>query len=51
MLQLMITCRFDNYTANVMVDGEPYTLGLFDTGGTIATWFCWLIGCMSDMFI
>ena len=37
MLQLMITCRFDNYTANVMVDGEPYTLGLFDTGGTIAT--------------
>ena len=24
---------FDNYTATVMVGGEPYTLGLFDTAG------------------
>ena len=40
MLQLMIICRFDSYSTNVMVDGKPISLGLYDTSGTIATRFC-----------
>jgi len=27
---------FDNYAVTVMIGGEPYTLGLFDTAGEIA---------------
>lgn len=26
---------FDNYAVTVMIGGEPYTLGLFDTAGTM----------------
>ena len=26
---------FDNYAVTVMIGGEPYTLGLFDTAGTL----------------
>lgn len=26
---------FDNYAVTVMIGGEPYTLGLFDTAGMI----------------
>ncbi len=28
---------FDNYAVTVMIGGEPYTLGLFDTAGN-AVW-------------
>lgn len=33
---------FDNYAVTVMIGGEPYTLGLFDTAGvfTISMNFC-----------
>ena len=27
---------FDNYAVTVMIGGEPYTLGLFDTAGNQA---------------
>jgi len=26
---------FDNYAVTVMIGGEPYTLGLFDTAGKV----------------
>ena len=28
---------FDNYAVTVMIGDEPYTLGLFDTAGTLHT--------------
>ncbi len=30
---------FDNYAVTVMIGGEPYTLGLFDTAGMIYIFF------------
>lgn len=39
-LSLLCLQVFDNYAVTVMIGGEPYTLGLFDTAGTVQiTWF------------
>ena len=32
-LTLFFSVVFDNYAVTVMIGGEPYTLGLFDTAG------------------
>ena len=32
---------FDNYAVTVMIGGEPYTLGLFDTAGNHGFLNCW----------
>ena len=34
---------FDNYAVTVMIGGEPYTLGLFDTAGEIVAQLSFLV--------
>ncbi len=34
-MKIFISQVFDNYAVTVMIGGEPYTLGLFDTAGMI----------------
>ncbi len=43
---------FDNYAVTVMIGGEPYTLGLFDTAGkkfSIKDFFAILVFLASDV--
>lgn len=36
----LFSCQvFDNYAVTVMIGGEPYTLGLFDTAGEKPSFF------------
>lgn len=37
---------FDNYAVTVMIGGEPYTLGLFDTAGMLHFTFYYKVGIM-----
>lgn len=34
---------FDNYAVTVMIGGEPYTLGLFDTAGKYQFYYYFII--------
>lgn len=36
---ILLSQVFDNYAVTVMIGGEPYTLGLFDTAGKIFFFF------------
>lgn len=41
---------FDNYAVTVMIGGEPYTLGLFDTAGKYVN-IKWVIMYISELSI
>ena len=42
---------FDNYAVTVMIGGEPYTLGLFDTAGAYFTfYFIDSVDCCYDVY-
>ncbi len=38
-LDVFVLQVFDNYAVTVMIGGEPYTLGLFDTAGNVVFGF------------
>lgn len=46
-LKSFVSCFqvFDNYAVTVMIGGEPYTLGLFDTAGKTTQPFP--VGCLA----
>lgn len=47
--ELILVCVlqvFDNYAVTVMIGGEPYTLGLFDTAGMLHFTFYYKVGIM-----
>lgn len=49
-LNILFLQVFDNYAVTVMIGGEPYTLGLFDTAGIIKTMSCFVFIVQYSMF-
>ncbi len=46
---ILLSQVFDNYAVTVMIGGEPYTLGLFDTAGEIMFYCFNLIALLIEL--